>query len=219
MKTVIARRDDASPFLKDLQASLKPNSAASRQLRGGIAARLEKLTRNHILFASASRHKTAQRLGATPTGYLVRLAQSVETEVNPGANTPCRVYVYGEIFSRVDGPVKVRPRRKQWLAIPATRLAYGRRPHEIPGLRFMLMKKDKLAALVSTVRGGKPDAKGRKPVKIWYWLKKGVTLPQDQGLLPTAKHYADEMELAAIDFLIELEKQPRTPVITTGRRK
>ncbi|MES2598610.1 MAG: hypothetical protein V4662_24965 [Verrucomicrobiota bacterium] len=206
MKTVILRRDDATPLLKELQSSLKKGSAGSLKLRKGIATRMEKLTRSHILFASVTRHKTATRLNASPTNYLVKAAEAVETEVSPGADSPVKVYVYGEIFERVDRDVEVKPVRKKWLAIPATRQAYGRRPGEIPGLHFMLMKKGTLAALVS-YPGGKRKDDGRKNIKIWYWLKKGVTLPKDPGLLPSQLLYANELELAAVDFLDDLEKQ------------
>lgn len=204
MKMKIITGDASTPLLKEVQASLKPGSKESLKLRRGMAARLETTTRDHIRMAAGSRHKTATRLSAKPTGYLSRRAETVESFVTGNPDGLIRLTVYGDIFSRVDGAVSVTPKRRAWLAIPNVSEAYARRPREIPGLRFMLIKKGKLAALVTDLEG--PPAPGkRQPVKIWYWLKKGVTLPQDRGLLPTEKDYLDAVEKAADDYLAALE--------------
>lgn len=204
MKMKILQGDASTPLLKELQAALKPGSKESLKLRKGMAARLEDTTRSHIVQASRTRHKTALRLGAAPTGYLASLAETVESFVSGNADGLIRVTVYGNIFARVDGDVNVAPRQRQWLAIPNVKEAYARRPREIAGLRFVLFKKDKLAALVTDLEG--PPAPGkRQPLKVWYWLKKGVTLPQDRQLLPTEQDYLDAIEKAADDFLAALE--------------
>ena len=203
MKMKILQGDATTPLLKEVQASLKPGSKESLKLRKGMAARLEELTRSHIVKAATTRHKTASRLGASPTGYLTKRAETVESLVTGNADGLIKLSVFGDIFQRVDGDVAVKPRRRKWLAIPAVAEAYARRPGEIPGLRFMLIKRGSLAALVEDLPG--PPAPGaRQPVKIWYWLKKGVTLPRDRGLLPTEAQYLDALEQAADDYLAAL---------------
>jgi hypothetical protein len=213
MKMTILQGDATTPFLKELQSSLKPGSAASLKLRKGIAGRLEQVTRSHITKASLTRHKTATRLSAKPTGYLEKKEGTVESQVTGNADGLIQISVYGDIFARVDGPVSVKPRTKKWLAIPATAEAYGKRPYEIDGLRFVLMKKGKLAALVR-VKGtdGKPKS------EVIFWLKKGVTLPQDRGLLPSEQQYLDAMEMAANDFMTALAAQEARKGFGSGGR-
>lgn len=216
MKMKILQGDATTPFLKELQASLKPGSAASLKLRKGIAGRLEQTTRSHITKAALTRHKTATRLSAKPTGYLAKKEGTVESQVTGNADGLIIVSVYGEIFARVDGPVSVKPRTKKWLAIPATAESYGKRPREIDGLRFVLMKKGKLAALVRVET--EKDADGKPKSEVVFWLKKGVTLPQDRGLLPSEGQYLEAMEKAADDFMAALAAQESRKSFGSGGR-
>lgn len=206
MKMKILQGDASTPFLQELQAALKPGSKASLKLRQTLAGSLERVTRDHITKASLTRHKTATRLGARPTGYLEKTAGTVESFVTGNADGTIKLTVYGDIFQRVDRPVSVLPKLKAWLAIPNVAEAYGRRPKEFTGLRFVTLKKGKLAALVQDLEQPKDD-KGRQPFRVIYWLKKGVTLPQDRGLLPSERDYLQALESGASEFMLLLEKQ------------
>lgn len=216
MKMKILQGDATTPFLKQLQSSLKPGSAASLKLRKGIAGRLEQCTRDHIFVASKTRHKTASRLSAKPTGYLEKTAGTVESQVTGNHDGLIQLSVYGDIYARVDGPVSVSPKNKKWLAIPATAESYGKRPREIAGLRFQRMKEGKLAALVRDT--DEKDADGRTKSEVIFWLKKGVTLPQDRGLLPSEGQYLEAMEKAADDFMTKLAQQEASKGFGSGGR-
>jgi len=206
MKMLILKGDLTTPLLRDVQASLKPGSKESLKLRKGMAFRLETLTREHITKAAKTRHKTADRLSATHSGYLAKKTDTVESTVTGNADGAILVRVYGDIFARVDGPVDIKPRRKKWLAIPAVSEAYGRRPGEFETLRFIKLKGD-LAALVFDEENKAKEAKGRQKFTVIYWLKKGVTLPQDRGLLPTEGEYLTALESAADDYLADLARR------------
>jgi hypothetical protein len=218
MKMKILQGDASTPLLKDLQAALKPGSAAGLKLRQTLAGSLERLTRDHITKASKTRHKTADRLSAKRTGYLEKKEGTVESHVTGNADGLIRISVYGDIFSRVDGPVSVKPRTKKWLAIPNTAEAYGRRPRELKSLRFILIKKGFLAALVRDI-DGPPGPDGRQPSEVIYWLKKGVTLPQDRGLLPTEAEFLKAMESGAGIFLDALDKQSQGKGFSPPKRR
>ena len=179
--------DAVTPTLKRLQSQLTDRT----ELNAKIAATAETLTRRYLIEVAAPvRHKTAERLGATPTGYLGRRANAIESR---GTKDAAIVSLGSEadIFARVDGPVIVRARAAKFLTIPATAAAFGRRAREIGGL-FPVTFKTGSKALVQ---------KDGKKLKVFYWLKEAVTLPQDRELLPSDEGYEKAAELAAQDFV------------------
>lgn len=214
MKMKILQGDLTTPSLKTLQEALKPGSKESLKLRKSMAFNAETLTRDHIVKAAKTRHKTADRLSATQTGYLSKKAESVETTVTGNADGLIKLTIIGDIFKRVDGDVSVKPRLKKWLAIPATAEAYGKRPGELAGLTFIKLK-GSLAALVRMQE--EKDAKGRSKFDVIYWLKKGVTVPQDRGLLPVEGDYMEAFEKAADDYLAALAKRAAESFTAGGR--
>lgn len=218
--------DDATPTLRDLQASLTVRG--KQEVAKAVGARLEFTIRKHLRTIAPKHHKTASRLGATPTGYLSK--RNVESGHGPGGSIV--VKVFGAIFARVDQDVNVSAKPGKALAIPAIAAAYGKRPREIGGLRLAIFVDKGKAALVKTDgsrsskplifrKGGGPKKYGpdtkanarrkafigprkeRKKLKfkIYFWLKRGVKLSQDRGLLPSDEDFHKAMEQGAIDFL------------------
>ncbi|WP_009964073.1 hypothetical protein [Verrucomicrobium spinosum] len=186
----------ALKFLLGDLTDLKP-------LNKRIADAAEVVTREHILFRAApTRHTTADRLGAQPTGYLIRRGNAIESASNAEGAT---VTLGGapEIFARVEGPVTIKPVNSKYLTIPASAQAYGRRARELQGLKPIRLGRH--LALVEESDSGRPikgDKSGRKIV-VHYWLKESVTLPQDRGLLPSEEQYTVAAEGAAADMLRE----------------
>jgi hypothetical protein len=167
------------------------------ELHAGIAERAEVLVREHVRnVAAPSRHTTADRLGATRTGYLERAGEGVESR---GTAEAAVVTISGnvDIFKRTDGPVTVRGRGKK-LTIPARAAAYGRRAGEISGLEVRVFGR---RGGGRTVALGKVEGGVRE---VWYWLVDQVTLPQDRGLLPSDEQFAASAELAARDYVDSL---------------
>ena len=89
-----------------------------------MAYALLALCRSHLGRAAASRHKTASRLGAAPTGHLEEAARTMlmEADTDHGA-----VLVRSPGFSRALGPLTIRAKRARALTIPLDRVSYGRR--------------------------------------------------------------------------------------------
>ena len=88
-----------------------------------MAYALLALCRSHLGRAAASRHKTASRLGAAPTGHLEEAARTMlmEADTDHGA-----VLVRSPGFSRALGPLTIRAKRARALTIPLDRVSYGR---------------------------------------------------------------------------------------------
>lgn len=211
----IQTSDAATPILNDLQSKLSDRTGLNKSI-AGVA---EALTRRHIIETAApSRHNTASRLGATPTGYLTRRGNAIESSATSDAAI---VTLAGatEIFARVSGDVDVHPVGSKYLTIPANAAAFGHRAGEFPFLRFMQFPSG-VKALVRVKESLKPR-KPRDPSKpgpkrkpappshrkpgvtpdVYYWLRESVTLPQDRELLPSDEQYTQAAELGARDYL------------------
>lgn len=183
--------DQATPKLKELMDALELDEQV--QFMGSLADDFEILTREHITQASRTRHKTAARLGATPTGYLEKIATSAEGVSGVGAPGLVTLTLQGEIFKRAFGPITVKKDDKR-LTIPIAPESYGRVAREMGPLfqiksrkgNFLLVRRD-------------PDDK--KKLQLLYLLRDQVTLPQDRGLLPADKDFLRTAETAAKRFV------------------
>ncbi len=178
---------ESGGVLASLQRTLKDK----RPLNKSIATVCETLTRRHITEEAApSRHKTANSLGATPTGYLRDVAEATESDFDGDS---ARVKMYGSILRRVLGDVIVLPLKGKYLTIPATAEAFGRRAGEVPGLAFGFVKDSKGVTRPALQRDG----------EAIFWLVRRVKLPQDTGLIPTDEQYAAAAELGAQEYYSE----------------
>lgn len=199
LSVTVTPADEVTPVLTRLRTLLDGPGMA--RLNGRIADRAEILTRGHILHAAKTRHKTANELGARPTNYLAGLAKLVEKSAD---SSKAEVVVVGDIFARAWGPVAVKPRVKKFLAIPAHKLAYGKRPAEFSDLKVVVIKSSRI--------GKKVLALAREPVKgsrkaidkkltVFFWLRTQTALPADPYLLPSIFQMEEAMEKGAEDFM------------------
>lgn len=153
-----------------------------------LADDFEMLTREHITRASATRHKTAARLGAPVTGYLEKLATGSESVRGQGSPGRVRLTLQGEIFKRAFSQVTVTAKQAKMLTIPWSAPAYGRRAGEFEDL-FVFKSKRGAAFLARRIDKSK--------IEFLYLLKKSVILPQDRGLLPSDADFLAVVEKAA----------------------
>lgn len=186
----VAIKDSASPEVAKLLRVFDRAGGGMADFMKVVAAKGEDLTRRHILEAATTRHTTATRLGATPTGYLAKRANAIES-VATGDTATIRLGGAPEIFARAFGDVVVKPVLAKKLTIPLIAEAYGKRAREIPGL-FPVRTKRGNALLMG--RDG-------KQLKAYYLLKDSVRLPQDRGLLPSDEDYRQMVGEAATDFI------------------
>lgn len=153
-----------------------------------LADDFEMLIREHITRASATRHKTAARLGAPVTGYLEKLATGSESVRGQGSPGRVRLTLQGEIFKRAFSQVTVTAKQAKMLTIPWSAPAYGRRAREFEDL-FVFKSKRGAAFLARRIDKSK--------IEFLYLLKKSVILPQDRGLLPSDADFLAVVEKAA----------------------
>lgn len=142
-----------------------------------MGAGVRSLIVRHLSDLAASRHTTAEKLGASPTGYIRDLAdnfdQSSTVEVDADGVS---LHMRHPVLSRALHDVTILP-RKQFLVIPMNAIAYGRRPGEFAKNYFM------------RGRSAKPIPDDRP---AWL-LVRSVTQRRDPTLLPTL----DQMTTAA----------------------
>jgi hypothetical protein len=167
-------------------------------LHRSIAGEAESLTREHIVKIAPSRHKTAERLGAKPTGYYERVADGVTSR---GDAEVAVVSLGGDAggFARAFGDVTIVPRKAKNLAIPAKAAAYGKRPGEIADLELLFMGRKAGGGFALAL--GKKTAGGAR--EVWFWLVKKVFQKQDRTLLPTDDQFLAAAELGALSYLEE----------------
>ncbi len=182
----IVVRDDATPILAEMHRELTNRT----ELNKYIAVAAESGSRMYLRKIAPTKHKTASKLGAAPTGYLTKRAELVESK---GNRDRAVITFTGAIFKRVFGPVKVTARRKKMLTIPMRAEAYGRRAREFGKELFVYRAKQGRAFLARSVGNGR--------LQLLYLLKRSVVLPQDRSLIPSDAEFGQMAELGARGYL------------------
>jgi hypothetical protein len=204
----ITHKDLATPVLTKLVNQLTDRTG----LHKSIATQAANVTRDYLIGIAGKRHKTADRLGANPTGHLERAAQSVSSEANA---EEAIIGVTSPGMSRALEDLTIKPKNRKYLTIPATAEAYGRRAGSFNDLRLAVF--GKTLALVKAEQSSLADRKRsgfsvdknnlRAPMKdagkgvVYYWLVKSVFQKQDRTLLPSDDLYKAAAEEGAVSYL------------------
>lgn len=163
--------DSKTPALKALLAALSP--AGRKALHSRSVTRLHKLIKTHLIGLAASRHDTATRLGATPTGHLAKAAERMtRTHDSEGG----AVNIFSPGFKRVFESFTVFPRVAKALTIPVNPLSYGKRVYEVQPLVGYGIFRPKGANILAYNDGGN--------LVPLYVLVKRAFIKQDRSLLP-----------------------------------
>lgn len=154
------------------------------ELNRNLGRRGRELTRNHLTAIAQTRHATAQKLGASPSGHWGQAAEKTSFTADEAGAT---VTVKQQGIGRVAHDVDITPGAgKKYLTIPAIAEAYNQRAYRLD-LDVMIRRKDGAARAVAL---GKPSGKGKeKTFTVWYWLVKSVHQKQDRTLLPSDEEY------------------------------
>ncbi len=164
-----------------------------------IGERASEVTRNHLNAIAQTRHRTAERLGAAPSGYWAQAAEKTSFRADEKGAT---VSINQPGISRVEHDVTIVPGAgKKYLTIPAMAEAYNQRAYRMD-----------LIAIVRNIQGvrraialGKVSGKGKDRVEtVWYWLVKSVTQKQDRSLLPSDEEYRLAALAGARDYVDRL---------------
>jgi hypothetical protein len=190
-----------APTLSALKKRLKNREGLNAELATDAASK----TRKWIREAAESRHTTAQALGASPTGYLLKRARDVEARHDAKV---ADVIIKGAIFARVFRDVEITPKKAKYLTIPVHKEALGKRARDFDNLIVKSSKKTGAKFLCRKGRG--------KALIALFMLVKRSLLPQDAGLLPSQKHFTRWAEAKAKEYLREFLKSPQN--FTSGGR-
>ena len=168
---------------RDIERRLDAGSSASAA--GEVLATV---VQRHVLRASAARHRTASRLGATPTGHLSDGAANIRME-KAGRRAVVTVPIPG--ITRAFHDLHIRPRNAKALTIPINAVAYGMRAPELAARGWSLFtlpaKEGPGAGILFGRRAG-----ARSTVAL-YLLRERADVPQDRELMPSDEEMGEAL--------------------------
>lgn len=153
----------------------KVGGAGRRQLYSAAADAVSIIVRHYLRQLGSWRHRSAQELGAQPTGILVNAA----TRTTSSATSE-----YGEVLiptpavRRAFHDVEIRPKSWMFLTIPAARESYGKAVGVLAAHGWKIFRAGKKKALLGKL------SKDEAP-KVLYYLAQSVHQRQDRSLLPS----------------------------------
>lgn len=187
-------RDAARPMLARIRTGLKN----SGRLHAKLAADAEAYIRRTGAEKSKSQHRTANTLGAKPTGHLAKAFAAIE-----GISTNDQAILRVPRASRLRaafGDYVLRPGSgKKYLTIPAHPEAYGKRAGEFDDLFFVRVGPRQTPALART-------SPNKDTAEVMYFLTKAAKIPHDPTLIRfdlLAKEASDSVEQFIDDIIRE----------------
>jgi|HubBroStandDraft_1064217.scaffolds.fasta_scaffold61716_3 hypothetical protein len=173
-------RDGLAPRMRAILDHLSGSRRVrlNRQMGRGV----QNLCQRHVLSLAATRHATANKLGAAPTHFLAgAAAEAAQPQALRADESGATLTIVHPAIGRAGHEVKIRPTGgRQYLTIPISPEAYGQTLMQggnprFPKAFFFASKKGNLLYGVKTGRTIHP----------LYALKTEVHLKQDRTLLPS----------------------------------
>lgn len=164
------------------------------QNRSGMHARMAmdatQFVRDYLL--QTPRHRTAERLGASPTGFRAKNAQALQATSDADQATiriPRRTGL-GRAFGDI---VIVPGAGRTYLTIPNDPRTYGKSVRDFPEdtFKFAILQAHRPFPVLLFVSDG----------KVAYWLRRRVTQKQDRTLLPSDDAMREVGRRAAVNYL------------------
>lgn len=166
---------DVSGMAAQELQGLRTRLADSSATHSVIAGKAESFIKNFGQQTSQREHRTANRLGASPTNHLAKAYQSIEGQSD--ADSARLLVPRASRLRAAFGAYTARPTGgRKYLTIPVAAEAYGKRAGEIPGLVFMRVGPKKTALLA------KPDGDGG--ITTYFLLVKKAEFKADPSLIP-----------------------------------
>ncbi len=184
----------------DFRLQAVRRALANREpLHAKMATKATQLTRDYLI--SDTDHKTAQRLGATPTGFRAKNARAVQADWDNDAaivRIP-RSTGLGRAFS----DITIEPKSgRKYLTIPDHAETYGRSVRDFPEgtFEFAIFAGTRPSPVLIFAEDGGRHLKGQ----VGYWLRKTVTQKQDRTLLPFEEDYREISRQAIVAYIANL---------------
>jgi len=166
--------DALSELLSVADDMEKAVSGSDVSLVMGMA--MMEVIKNHFadIAQDDTHHKTAEKLGATPTGVYEEAGRRTDQPEVESDGVSVSIHQAAVAQRFFGGPIATK--NVNWLTIPARAESYGRLAKEFEDLRFILFPSG-AAALVD------PN-EGRFNIQPYFWLVKHVLQPADPTVLP-----------------------------------
>jgi hypothetical protein len=148
-------------------------------LHAQIAADAEAFVKARGAATAAREHKTATRLGATPTGHLEDAYRAIEGQ-SSATEALLLVPAAGRLAAAF-GPVTIRPKKSKYLTIPVAKDSYGKRAGEFGGNLIFLRVGPKKQAVLARRQKSTDES---KPLEVLYILARESKIPEDRNLIP-----------------------------------
>ena len=152
----------------------KVGGPGRRLLYSAAANGVAGLVRQYLRQLGSWRHRSAQELGAQPTGILGKAATRTTWRASTDSG---EVLIPTPAVRRAFHDVEIRPRNSKALTIPAAPEAYGKRAAVLAALGWSIFRPRKKRFLMGARPGDEP--------KVLYYLVGRVNQPQDRSLLPS----------------------------------
>ena len=188
----------ATDELQNIRGAL----ASRSQLHAAIASKAEQFTEDYL--RGSSNHKTAQRLGAKPTGFRARNSRSIESASNE--ETAIVRIPRSTGLGRAFSDITIKPSNgRTYLTIPACAETYGRVVREFPAdaFKFAMFQGAKPCVALLWAEDGGSHRKG----DVAWWLRREVTQKQDRGLLPSDEGYQGVARDRALEYIESLKNR------------
>ena len=182
------------PYL-DLERKIRPDGAAS-----AAGESLAGVVQDHVSAASNARHRTATRLGATPTMHLSEGAEKIRME-KEGGRAVVTVPIPG--ITRAFGDLHIRPNEKKCLTIPINAAAYGVRAPDLQDDGWHLFTLPARQGPGAGILFGRKD--GMPSAVALYLLRNSADIPQDRGLMPSDDEMGEALAYG-VTMAIEAER-------------
>lgn len=177
------------PRFHELEAKVEPDFASF-----AAGESLAITVKDHVSAASSSRHRTASRLGAMPTGHLSEGAANIRME-EEGGRAVVTVPIPG--ITRAFGDLHITPQNKKWLTIPINAVAYGVRAPEMQDDGWRLFSVPSKKNPGTRILFGRES--GTKSAIALYLLRDEVDVPQDRGLMPSDEEMEEALAIGVSD--------------------
>lgn len=162
---------------------------ARRELHEFMGVSVREELRGHLAELAQTRHATAERLGATPSGHLAQAARAVEGAPVTAEADSATITINHPGLVRAFRDVTILPKKK-FLTIPLNALAYNRRAGQFAGELFVFKSKTTGDLFLAK----RQAEKGDMPL-LMYALVRSVTQKQDRTLLSSD----EELHGAAVE--------------------
>lgn len=171
-----------------------------------IGSKARVLTQDHLREIARTRHDTANRLGAKPTGHWAQGTDKTRVKSDAEGVT---VSIFQPGIGRAAHDVDIYPGPgKKFLTIPVRAEAYGQRAYRMPDL--FVFKSRTTGDLFLAKRQD-----DRSKLVLYYLLVPSAHQKQDRTLLPTAKQYTHaslEGVRDYVDLLLRASTATATPI-------